>query len=57
MTSCRLLLQNARAAALWVAYTFHADGNIGAAARINAIADQLASELADIDRLLNAAKP
>jgi len=54
---CRDLLVSAKASCSWVATVFHNDGNIGAAARLNAIAAQLASEIADIDRLLNAPPP
>jgi hypothetical protein len=54
LTSCRDLLVSARTAALWVATVFHGDANFGAAARLRAIADRLASEIADIDRLLSA---
>ena len=50
---CRDLLVNVKAACTWVATVFHHDGNVGAAARLNAIAAQLASEIGDIDRLLN----
>ena len=54
LTLCRDLLVSAKAAASWVAAAFHSHGNIGAAARLNAIAAQVASEVADIERLLNA---
>jgi hypothetical protein len=54
LISCRDLLVSARTAALWVATVFHGDGNIGAVARLRSIAARLDSEIADIDRLLNA---
>jgi len=57
LMSCRLLLQNAHAAVIWTANVFYGDKNTGAAARLNDIANQLAAEIADIDRLLNQPKP
>jgi hypothetical protein len=57
LIACRDLLQSAKTSALWVATTFHGDGNIGAAARLRRVAAQLESEIADIDRLLNAPPP
>jgi len=57
LVNIRDLLTGARAAALWVSDVYHLTGNIGAAARLNDIANRLAAEIDDIDRLLAKPKP
>ena len=57
LTTARLFLQHAHASVLWVATLFFADGNSGAAARLNDIAARLVDEMADIDTLLKGARP
>ena len=57
LTTARLFLQQAHASVLWVATLFLADGNAGAAARLNDIAARLNDQMADIDTLLKSAEP
>jgi hypothetical protein len=57
LTTARLFLQHAHASVLWVATLFFADGNTGAAARLNDIAARLVDTLADIDTLLKGTRP
>ena len=49
-----LFLRHAETSVRWVATMFYADGNTGAAARLNAVAVQLSDALRDIDALLKA---
>lgn len=57
LTTARLFLQHAHASVLWVATLFFCDGNTGAAALLNDIANRLADEMRDIDKLLKGFKP
>ena len=51
LTTARLFLQHAHASVLWVSTLFFADGNTGAAARLNDVAARLADEMKDLDAI------
>ena len=57
LTTARLFLQHAHASVLWVSTLFFADGNTGAAARLNDVAARLADEMKDLDAILKGARP
>ena len=57
LTTARLFLQHAHASVLWVSTLFFADGNTGAAARLNDVAARLADEMKDLDAILKGVRP
>jgi hypothetical protein len=57
LKNCRNLLASARLGVLWTAQTFFNDANLGAAARLRAVAARITDEIRDIDKLLTPPKP